>query len=887
MSVEVSDRLTRALADRYRVGREVGAGGMATVYLAQDIKHDRDVAIKVLHPDLGAALGSDRFLSEIKTTARLQHPHILPLIDSGEADGLLYYVMPFVRGETLRARLERDHQLAIADALRIAREVAAALEHAHQQGIIHRDIKPENILLQDGAAVVADFGIALAVQQAGGQRMTQTGLSLGTPQYMSPEQAMGEKTIDARSDIYALGAVTYEMLAGEPPFTGASVQAIVARVLSAEPQPLSMLRKTVPRAVEAITLAALQKLPADRPATAKAFADGLIESAAAPTRATATHPQARGSRAARWPWAVSAALAIALALVTLRTRPTAARAPHEYDVLLPNTSSFDDARRLELTRDGQTLLVKLRDSSGGAVYRKSIGRGTLARVGTAGALDQLDDNMILSPDGKWLAVCQGGKTKKVAMDGSAPAVTLADAGAWCVGTWTSDGHIIHAQSYQSGLSDVPEDGGAVTVLTTPNRGAGELGHWWPHVLPDDDHVLFTNYRSNLATASIDVVSRKSGVRKRLVEEATGARYVASAKLLFFVRAGTLFGVPFDADRVEVTGKPVALLNDVAVTDGTASASYAIADNGTLAYLPLASAQVSSLPVLLDRSGRGGAAIENAGLYEGPALAPGKDRIALNVREPNGVHEIWTFPVGSGPGTRITRSAGNDWGAAWTPDGRSLVYTSEVRGFYALSVVPVDGSQPPRTLLSTPFDHDTPRVSADGRLVIYTLSLITGTRVGSIGMAAGAQDGTYADTSHSIARPDLSPDGRWITAVVYEQGQYSVYVQSFPDPSLRRVRISGPQGDEPLFTRGGREVVYRVADSVFAAPFDPATGQAGPPVRLFFGPYASNPGAVNSRSWDASRDGESFLMLKQSPDRYRRHVVVILDWLDDAVRRMKP
>ena len=197
----VVDRLTASLSRSYRFDRELGAGGMATVYLAHDLKHDREVAIKVLHPDLGAALGGERFLSEIRTTARLQHPHILPLLDSGDAEGLLYYVMPLVTGETLRARLERERQLPIADAVRIAREVASALDYAHRQSVIHRDIKPENILLHDGSALVADFGIALAVQTAGGPRMTQTGLSLGTPQYMSPEQALGERTIDARSDI--------------------------------------------------------------------------------------------------------------------------------------------------------------------------------------------------------------------------------------------------------------------------------------------------------------------------------------------------------------------------------------------------------------------------------------------------------------------------------------------------------------------------------------------------------------------------------------------------------------------------------------------------------------------------------------------------------------
>ncbi len=282
----VSDRLTAALAGTYRLDRELGAGGMATVFLAHDLKHQRDVAIKVLHPDLGAALGGERFLSEIRTTARLQHPHILPLLDSGEADGLLYYVMPLVTGETLRARLERERQLPVADAVRIAREVAGALDYAHRQSVIHRDIKPENILLQDGAAVVADFGIALAVQSAGGARMTQTGLSLGTPQYMSPEQAMGERTIDARSDIYALGAVTYEMLTGDPPFTGSSVQAVVAKVINAEPERPSLTRKAVGPALEAGVLRALEKLPADRFATAAEFATAIAQESSATTTTT-------------------------------------------------------------------------------------------------------------------------------------------------------------------------------------------------------------------------------------------------------------------------------------------------------------------------------------------------------------------------------------------------------------------------------------------------------------------------------------------------------------------------------------------------------------------------------------------------------------------------
>ena len=270
-------RLTAALADRYQIERELGSGGMATVYLAEDVKHDRKVAVKVLRPELAAVIGAERFVREIRTIAALQHPHILGLIDSGEAAGTAYYVMPYVEGESLRGRISREKQLPVDEAVRIAREVASALDYAHRRGVIHRDIKPENILLQEGQALVADFGIALVVSTAGGSRMTETGMSLGTPHYMSPEQAMGEREITPRADIYALGCVLYEMLTGDPPFTGATAQAIVARVLTETPRAISTQRHTVPASVEAVTFRALEKLPADRFASAREFADALAD----------------------------------------------------------------------------------------------------------------------------------------------------------------------------------------------------------------------------------------------------------------------------------------------------------------------------------------------------------------------------------------------------------------------------------------------------------------------------------------------------------------------------------------------------------------------------------------------------------------------------------
>jgi hypothetical protein len=286
-------RLTTALEERYRIERQLGAGGMATVYLATDLKHGREVALKVLRPELGAVLGSERFLAEIKITARLDHPHILTLIDSGAEGGFLYYVLPFVRGESLRDKLNREKQLTLDDALAITRQVASALDYAHRQGVVHRDIKPENILLLEGEAMLADFGIALAVKEAGGNRLTETGLSLGTPQYMSPEQATGDRQLDARSDLYSLAAVLYEMLAGEPPVTGPTAQAMIAKLMTERPTHLRVLRESVPEPIDAAVARALDKTPADRFASAGEFARALDVKPAAPTVAI---PAARSKR---------------------------------------------------------------------------------------------------------------------------------------------------------------------------------------------------------------------------------------------------------------------------------------------------------------------------------------------------------------------------------------------------------------------------------------------------------------------------------------------------------------------------------------------------------------------------------------------------------------
>jgi hypothetical protein len=386
-------RLTTALEQRYRVERELGAGGMATVFLATDLKHDREVALKVLRPELGAVLGVERFLAEIKITARLDHPHILTLIDSGAEEGFLYYVLPFVRGESLRDKLDREHQLGLDEALAITRQVASALDYAHKHGVVHRDIKPENILLLEGEAMLADFGIALAVSEAGGNRLTETGLSLGTPQYMSPEQATGDRMLDARSDVYSLGAVLYEMLAGEPPVTGPTAQAMIAKLMTERPVHLRVVRPSVPEAVDAAVAKALDKTPADRFASAGEFARALdvrtvtASVTGATTAPTAVVPSSRPRRR------LGIALAVALlailvaggAYVVAARRPAPAAAPVASYALRDRTQltftgnvfvsavSADGKQLAYVTHncgaDGCSYAVELQDVGGTATHR--------------------------------------------------------------------------------------------------------------------------------------------------------------------------------------------------------------------------------------------------------------------------------------------------------------------------------------------------------------------------------------------------------------------------------------------------------------------------------------------------------------------------------------
>jgi eukaryotic-like serine/threonine-protein kinase len=487
----MTDQLTAALAGRYLIERELGQGGMALVYLARDVKHDRKVALKILRPELAAVIGAERFLNEIKVTANLQHPHILPLHDSGEAAAFLYYVMPFVEGETLRGKLDKEKQLGVKEAVELTKQVAAALDYAHRQGVIHRDIKPENVLIHDGQALVADFGIALAVSHAGGSRLTETGLSIGTPHYMSPEQAMGDRELDARSDVYSLGAMLYEMLTGEPPYTGATAQAIVARVITEEPRPLTMQRRTVPGHVAAAVHQALAKLPADRFASAAEFAAALENTTfggPAGGRAGGQVLAAAGPPARR-PAVIGLA---AVAILTTAAaawgwlRPAAPPAPMRMRIALTDNTipAGMVGRDLAFSPDGRTIVFS--DTAGDArqLWIKTADRADAEPLtGTANGRAPT-----FSPDGEWIAFAADGRIRKVPRAGGS-AVTIADTAQFDFPAiaWLESGMIAFSdQSF--GLRMVPQDGGPVrrwTWLDTIGMGSSRSSRcpaavacWW-------------------------------------------------------------------------------------------------------------------------------------------------------------------------------------------------------------------------------------------------------------------------------------------------------------------------------------------------------------------------------------------------------------------------
>ncbi|MEJ2202796.1 MAG: protein kinase [Gemmatimonadota bacterium] len=875
---DTTTRLNAALEGRYRIERELGAGGMATVYLAGDLKHDRKVALKVLRPELAAVLGAERFVQEIKTTASLQHPHILPLFDSGTADGFLFYVMPYVEGETLRDKLDRETQLSIDEAVRITRDVADALDYAHRNGIIHRDIKPENILVHDGRPVVADFGIALAVSAAAGGRMTETGTSIGTPHYMSPEQATADRELTGRADVYSLASVLYEMLAGEPPHTGSTAQAVIFKIVAEPVQPVRELRKSVPPNVAAAVMMALEKLPADRFPTAAAFADALADPGFKGIGVSGASPQPPLRAAISPPVLVALGVLAVLALWGwLRPGPAADTPVRRYVMQLSAGQEVGGwFRRVALSPDGSRLAY-LHEGEAGERRLFVLPRDQLRATelsGTGGA-----EVPFFSPDGGMIGFISPRGTIKVVPATGGQVVPVATSGIGYAGaTWSEDGFIYADGTGDVGLMRVPAAGGNPVPFTMLDSASGESDHIWPYALPGGRGILFVikhEQQEGLSEGEIAVADAATG-EVRVLTEGLYAEYVRGHLIFAREVSAPLMIQSFDERSLELVGQARVIAEGVAY-GGPGAPDYVpdftTSRDGTLIYTTSSDTRDTTDVVWVTRDGVvrpvDPAWTDQLTLNGALMLSPDGRRLALTLDG-----QIWIRELDNGQMTQLSFEGGMR--PEWTPDGSHLAYVADRgspthRGTY---IRRADGTEAERPLVFDPAHVIEVVFSPDGRWIVY--------RTGGAGVSdlyALRSDGDTTRvplvvTPVQEAQPVVSPDSRWLAYVTLQTGRPQVRVRPFPNTNEGNWLVSPHGGTEPAWGHTGRELFYRDGDgNLVSVPITPGpTFVFGEPRVLFSASRFHS--SYFHREYAVGPDDQQFVFVRLLNPREPDRIVVI-------------
>ena len=865
---DIAATLRDALADRYAIDREIGRGGMATVFLARDLRHDRQVALKVLDPELGAVLGVERFLSEIKVTANLQHPHLLPLFDSGAAAGLLFYVMPFVEGETLRNRIEREKQLPVDEVVRIASGVASALGYAHARGVIHRDLKPENILIQAGQPVVADFGIALAVSNAAGARMTQTGLSLGTPQYMSPEQASGDRALDARSDIYSLGAVTYEMLTGEPPHSGTTVQAVIAKLLTETPRGVRVTRPGIPEHVEAAVAKALEKLPADRFGSAERFVDALEGRGGVITptglRGSAPARVTRAQLTKLAPWALAGAASLLLIGWSLGNRAPRRGADAtrvvRAQLSLPAQMPLDG---MVLTPDGSQLVYVARTDGVNRLHVRDLSSlDSRVLEGTEGATEPF-----VSPAGGWVGFFSGNRMRKLPLAGG-PVQDLAEVhgGSFRSASWGPRNEIVTRD--ETGLARVSASGGTATPLVDPATGK-QVACIWPLVSPSGEHVFcLKGGPGGFEDDFLWVVSLRTGAITHATELATRDPHaVIDGHLVYRNFDASMMAVRFDARRGRIEGTPFPVLEEsrIHALGGENAVYYSMQGLTRVVLAAGDSTRVLWTPPWPVSS---------------PRISP-DGRTLLAVRLGEQLYEIWTYDLATRSATRVV---GRGRRPSWSTDGRRVTYIyPTLRGMQPDREVRsrvVDSSEPEVTL----YRSDTlwlsgAEVSKDNTLVM----VVAGTHAGIISKRLGDDSPArvVVENEGQVTQASVSPDGRWVAYTALEEGQSEVYVRPLGRPG-GRLTISAGGGTEVAWDRRSLSLFYRNGDDFVRASLRESAGLEVVDRRVVArGRFRDSP---VERNLDAAPDGQRLVLL--SPVEGSERVVLVLNWIEEFRARVR-
>ncbi len=853
-------RLRAALANRYAIERELGAGGMATVYLAEDLRHHRKVAVKVLKPELAAVLGAERFLSEIQTTARLQHPNILPLFDSGEADGFLFYVMPYVEGESLSDRLAREDQLPVDEAVRLAIEVAEALHSAHEHGVVHRDIKPANIMVSQGHPLVADFGIALALSEAGVQRMTESGVSLGTPQYMSPEQAVGERAVGPTSDVYSLGCVLYEMLVGEPPHSGHNAQAVLAHVVTSTPKSVLVQRRAVPASVDAVVAKALEKVPADRFTSANDFAAALRNRHF--RHGTGIGEAVLGGRRVLALAGWMAAAVFAAALLIPSDAPESARPVRQ--LALAASERVGPSISLTIAPDGSALVT----SSGS---RRWVSELVLQRLDGLGAMSLMAAEYAdaryptISPDGESVAFMRAGVHTIPITGGTVR--TIVTTGDCCV-QWGGDGHLYYSDA--GSIYRAPINGGPSELVLEPDPDAAEVFRYY-RLLPGGDRAVLS---VEAVPNRIEVMDVESG-RRVTVAEGVRPQVSADGYLIFAREHGGLYAAPLDAHGLQLTASPVLMIDGVGTDRG--DAMFTLSTSGDLAYWTTPEDAVIARELDWVNDAGVWTSIDTSWVveFESVAMSPDGKRVALTVGWYQDT-EIWVKELDSGAIRRLTNHQGMNRRPVWGPDGTSLAFISDREGRRGVYAMPVDRIGTPELLLEHPGrDVDEVEWSTDGDWLVYR----TGTTPNARDIFARRLG---ADTSAMAvsARPDiderepaLSPDGRWVAYLSNETGQDEVWVRPFPDVSRGSRQVSMDGGQEPVWSGDSRTLFFRNGSRMVAAEVGADDDFSTVRLRPLFADSAFWAFTAH-QAYDVDPTTGRFLMLRQVSEELPRAELVL-------------
>jgi Tol biopolymer transport system component len=855
---------------------------MGEVYKARDTRLDRTVAVKILSARLSSIGARERFEREARAVSMLNHPHICALYDVGSQDGVEYLVMEHLEGETMAARLARG-PLPLEKVYEYGMEIAEALDQAHRQGVIHRDLKPGNVMLTRSGAKLLDFGLAKTGQSTASgatpvsgslvptQTLTNEGAILGTCQYLAPELLSG-KEADARSDIFAFGAMLYEMVTGQRAFPGKTQAVIIAAILDHEPPSLaatpSPSGEVLPSALDHLILTCLAKDPEQRSQNAH---DVLLElkwiaeggsSSGIPASALA-----RPARIWRSRWMLAAAVIALLAggLVLYSRRSDDARVLRA-SVLPPEKATFVASSLPAVSPDGKRVVFAAAAEGHVQLYVRDLDLlATKALPGTDEALDPF-----WSPDGRSVGFFARGRLKKVDLAGG-PAVSLCDAVQGRGGTWGPGGVIVFAGDTAGPLQRVSSSGGAPSPVTALDTSRSEVSHRFPWFLPDGRHFLFTGRSPDFSKNAIYVGDLQSSDKRRLLEVSSNAAYSAPGYLLF-VRERTLMAIAFDTGSLQVSGDPFPVAEPVELITANVQGSFSVSQNGMLAYFS-GGAGLNSALTWFDRAGKPQGNLGTPGTFLMPSISPDGNQVAVDRLDPQaGTYDLWLHDLQRNTAQRITFDPKHDDHPVWSPDGTRVVFSSNRGGHYDLYLKSVTNGSNAEVLLETPLQKFPSDWSRDGRFILYyQVDPKTKYDIWVLSVA-DRKTHPYLQTEFSESWPKVSPDGRWLAYTSDESKQSEVYVQSFPSPGGKwKVSVDG--GSRPVWSRDGKEIFYIAMDKkLMAASVLPgAKFQTDTPKPLFETKITS------ARLYDVSPDGRRFLIVSPMEETAAPPMTVVVNW----------